>query len=72
MMDNVNYEVRGQELIIRVDLTNSGIQTRGGNAMVATTGNWVPLPELGTGWSMNFVVVRKPGARIPARLEKVG
>lgn len=71
-MDNVNYRVVGRKLIIEVDLAAPGQETKGGNTMVATTGNWARIPELGQGWSMNFVVVKKPGAQVPAGLERVG
>ena len=66
MMNNVEYTVRGNVLIIEVDLSSQGTETGRGNTLVATTGNWTPIPELGKGWSMNMVVVRKAGAQVPA------
>lgn len=62
-MQNVQVRVEGSKLLLEVDLSKPGTQTGKGNELVASSGNWARLPELGPEWSMNMVVVKKAGTR---------
>jgi hypothetical protein len=65
-MENVKYEIRGGKLHLEIDLAASlPGTTKSGNVMCATSGNWVKLPEA-PGFSLNMVLVKKPGTAVPA------
>lgn len=73
-MQNIKVEVRGTKLVLEVDLSKPGSQTKSGNELVATSGNWASLDEVGQGWSINMVVVKNPKkAQVPGTgLKAVG
>lgn len=63
-MDNIKYAIKQGKLLLEIDLSRKGEETKGGNSMCATSNNWSRFDEM-PGWSFNMVLVRKPGAQIP-------
>ncbi len=73
-MKNIKCSVVGATLVLEVDLSGPCLfETKGGNEMIATTGNWQAL-DIGPGWTINMVVVKNPRkALVPgAGLRAVG
>ncbi len=65
-MQNMTVRVKGSKMILEVDLTKdlNYVTQKGGNIMVATSGNWRKPPEL-PGFHLNFVLTKDPDAKIP-------